>query len=151
MQKIKAGFTLIELLVVVLIIGILSAVALPQYQKAVDKARLTEAIILGKHIRDLEKVYQLANGTYTNSFVDLGMETPGGYTTVGSNTLSKGDTIFQLESALYSGQSDRIVYYYGRTAKNNQHLALFFPYASENIQCYAYTPYGQKLCATLSY
>ncbi len=48
------GFTLVELMVVVIIIAILTAIALPQYQKAVEKSRAAEAVTLGKAIIDAQ-------------------------------------------------------------------------------------------------
>ena len=57
-----SGFTLIELLVVVLIIGILASVALPQYQKAVEKSRQAEAWTTMKSIMDAVKIAQMENG-----------------------------------------------------------------------------------------
>ncbi len=65
------GFTLIELLVVVLIIGILAAVALPQYQFAVKKAKITPYLMNMLQVIKAEELHYLETGEYTPYFDDL--------------------------------------------------------------------------------
>ncbi len=88
MQK---GFTLIELLVVVLLIGILSAIALPQYRKAVIKARYMQLKTMASAIANAQEVYYLANNKYAASFDELDVNTPA-YTEEGNSSDSSTRT-----------------------------------------------------------
>ena len=70
----QKAFTLIELLVVVLIVGILAAVALPQYQKAVEKARGTQALTAISAVEKALQTYFIATGTFPQSFDELAVD-----------------------------------------------------------------------------
>ena len=70
------GFTLIELLVVVLIIGILAAVAVPQYQKVVLRSKLAKMKAIVSPFHYAQERYYLNNGTYANSFNILDIDKP---------------------------------------------------------------------------
>ena len=68
MQK---AFTLVELLVVVLIIGVLSAIAIPMYQGAVDKSHWSTMLPGAKAIKDAEEAIKMTNGAYTDNMANL--------------------------------------------------------------------------------
>ncbi len=73
----EKGFTLIEMLVVVLIIGILAAIAFPQYQIAVLKTRYTQLMVMADAIRQAQDAYYLATGKYALKINDLDITVPG--------------------------------------------------------------------------
>ena len=75
-KQTRRGFTLIELLVVVLIIGILAAVAVPQYQNAVRKSKAGQIISLIRAVANAQEVYYLNHGVYATSFEDLDVDIP---------------------------------------------------------------------------
>lgn len=72
--KNNRAFTLIELLVVVLIIGILSAIALPQYEKAVWKSRSAEVRLLADSLTKAQSIYYMTNGRYAQDFSELDIQ-----------------------------------------------------------------------------
>ena len=72
----KKAFTLLELLVVILIIGILAAIALPQYKKAVYKAKFTQATLMLNSIYKAQQEYYAFHGEYAPNFSSLNMDLP---------------------------------------------------------------------------
>ena len=140
------GFTLIELLVVVLIIGILAAIALPQYQKAVEKSRALQGITLLKDIGNAVEIYYLEHGSYPTSFNQIDVKIPwtGNIkwtTNMVKDTRSNGEWSVQI-SANSQGNTKYYELWMGRISgpyAGTGFLYNFFTYLSK-------TPHRTVLC-----
>lgn len=77
-EKRNKGFTLIEILVVVLIIGVLAAIALPQYQYVVARAKFGQLLIATRAIAEAQTRYILVHGKKTLDLSELDIDIEGG-------------------------------------------------------------------------
>jgi type IV pilus assembly protein PilA len=83
MLKNKKGFTLIELMIVVAIIGILAAIAIPNFMNYQCKAKQAEAKTLLGNVRLAQEAYYAEHDTYSSSLASIGFA-------------AKGDTIYSI-------------------------------------------------------
>lgn len=142
------GFTLIELLVVVMIIGILSAVALPQYKRAVEKSHAAEAMIILKTIAQANHIYYLANGEYASHLDLLDVQVPGS-DVVTNNERRKKTSHFAYGVQIYgAGYAVKSIAMANRYPVQDYYL--YISPDKPGVRCVQYNDKGKEICQNLS-
>ena len=143
------GFTLIELLVVVLIIGILSAIALPQYEMAVAKTRASQILVRMNALKTGMVSYFLANGVYPEDVTLLDVDLYSNAQRVGKTDISQVETHVGVE---WKDSSQCVVNKDGAIGctLTKPKGAYFYTFVQEGIiYCRGGNDFEIKLCKTL--
>ena len=74
MKSVQKGFTLIELMIVIAIIGILAAVAVPQYQNYTARAQIAEALSLAGSLKTSLSEFYASKGVWPADMAAAGMD-----------------------------------------------------------------------------
>jgi type IV pilus assembly protein PilA len=102
MKAVQKGFTLIELMIVIAIIGILAAIAIPQYQDYVIRSKLGSSIASASAIKTAIGVYYQEQGGYpaADDWTGLGLPAaPGASEYVSAvNTTAAGEIVLTLQN-----------------------------------------------------
>ena len=151
------GFTLIELLVVVLIIGILAAMAMPQYFKAVERSRMAEAVTLMDSIVKAQRRKFMQTNHYAERFEGLDVSPKGAtgdtYCTKGDPQTGAGGNGFKIWLTTIGSFRYSVVTAYRMVDGNRRHPSLQYQYhlersyQSDNVTCRGNNQAGQELCA----
>ncbi len=140
------GFTLIELLVVVLIIGILSAVALPQYQKAVEKSRAAEALTNLRALVNAMQISKMANGEPTEKLEDLDVSLPG--EKINERTVKLKNFTYSIRKSADGPEGFEVVATRNDATTDERKYYIYFNY-NGNWSCVAMTKAAEVPCATV--
>lgn len=141
----RKGFSLIEILFVVIIVAVLSAIAVTQYQTAVDKSRFAALIPTTKALANAQEVYHLNNGTYTNDMARLDVNMKG----------ATGDEAVLSSGAIVEIGLDDEYRYVKATRENLDNNYIMYQAHSQNypgeIHCEALegSSRAQKLCENM--
>ena len=149
----KKAFTLIELLVVVLIIGILAAIALPQYQKAVSRTRVMELMTLVRHIKNMQEEFYMANGQYASGCNELAIDFPSGYEPDEADYLVNTNKYFKLDcnrGRRYSTDEERSAGLWTPAAGGTLSIEMTFDNSSASYKtCYATSDTLKAVCKNI--